>query len=303
MSLNFQQSASPFIRRILAIVLLVFSLVLAIVYLREGDEGALHALQAGVRGGDAPVSQVGAGIDGAADAASTALSDATASEGTLSQLRAQNAELRQLVSDAEESRQEAQRLEGLLNMKESTGLEGLGAKVIGRSSDAWNQSLVINVGAEDGVSTGMAVMGASGVIGQVSNVSQGTASVRLLTDANSGAAVMIQSSRAHGIVRGSLDGLLRLEDIDEGSLPSVGDVVITSGLGGSYVSGLLVGSVVSVDASSANATGTIIVSQNAKVSAMEEVFVVTGQGSAATDASSRSAGGSSSSAGAAPSAS
>ncbi|MDD7369285.1 MAG: hypothetical protein PUG40_04610 [Berryella intestinalis] len=101
MSLNFQQSASPFIRRILAIILLVVSLVLAIVYLREGDEGALHALQAGVRGGAAPVSQVGAGIDGAADAASTALSDATASEGTLSQLRAQNAELRQLVSDAE----------------------------------------------------------------------------------------------------------------------------------------------------------------------------------------------------------
>lgn len=303
MSLNFQQSASPFIRRILVIILLVVSLVLAIVYLREGDEGVLHALQAGVRGGAAPVSQVGTGIDGAADAASTALSDATASEGTLSQLRAQNAELRQLVSDAEESRQEAQRLEGLLNMKESTGLEGLGAKIIGRSSDAWNQSLVINVGAEDGVSTGMAVMGASGVIGQISSVSQGTASVRLLTDANSGAAVMIQSSRAHGIVRGSLDGLLRLEDIDEGSLPSVGDVVITSGLGGSYVSGLLVGSVVSVDASSANATGTIIVSQNAKVSAMEEVFVVTGQGSAATDASSRSASGSSSSAGATPSAS
>ena len=297
MSLNFQQSSSSFIRRILAVVLLVVSLVLAVVYLREGDEGLLHSLQAGVRGGVAPISQVGAGLDGAAESATTALSDATASEGTLSQLRAQNAELRQLVSDAEESRQAAARLEGLLNMKESTGLEGKGAKIIGRSSDAWNQSLVINVGAQDGVSTGMAVMGASGVIGQISSVSQNTASVRLLTDANSGAAVMIQSSRAHGIVRGSLDGLLRLEDIDEGSLPSVGDVVITSGLGGSYVSGLLVGFVVSVEASSANATGTIVVSQNAKVSAMEEVFVVIAQTGAATDADSRAASGSGSSAG------
>ena len=66
MSLNFQQSSSSFIRRILAVVLLVVSLVLAVVYLREGDEGLLHSLQAGVRGGVAPISQVGAGIDGAA---------------------------------------------------------------------------------------------------------------------------------------------------------------------------------------------------------------------------------------------
>lgn len=92
---------------------------------------------------------------------------------------------------------------------------------------------------------------------------------------------MIQSSREEGIVRGSLEGLLYLQDLDEGAQVAVGDVVITSGLGGSYVSGLTIGTVVRVDAGEGGSPATVVVSPNAKASALEEVVVVRGIG--ATD--------------------
>ena len=120
----------------------------------------------------------------------------------------------------------------------------------------------------------MTIMGASGVIGQVSETSEHTSTVRLLTDPNSGAAVMIQSSRANGIVRGSINGLLYLEDLDEGVVPEVGDVIITSGLGGSYERGLIVGAVVNVNMATGTTVGTIIVSPNDSAAMLEEVIVV-----------------------------
>jgi rod shape-determining protein MreC len=98
--------------------------------------------------------------------------------------------------------------------------------------------------------------------------------VRLLTDAQSGAAAMVQSSRAEGIVRGSLSGLLYLENIEADVKLSVGDVVITSGLGGSYVKGLLIGTIVRVEGNSVDGTRTVVVSPNDSTSLLEEAIVV-----------------------------
>ena len=68
--------------------------------------------------------------------------------------------------------------------------------------------------------------------------------------------------------------MLYLEDIDEDQIPQVGDVVLTSGMGGSYERGLIVGAVVSVNKTTSNATGTIVVSPNDNASLLEEVIVV-----------------------------
>ena len=88
---------------------------------------------------------------------------------------------------------------------------------------------------------------------------------------------MVQSSREEGIVRGSLEGLLYLQNLDEDAQVAVGDIVITSGLGGSYVSGLTIGTVVR-DAGEGGTPATVVVSPNAKASALEEVVVVRGIG-------------------------
>lgn len=269
---------------VLFAVLLVVSLVCTALYSREGDEGFLHRTQAAFNEITAPLQLAGSTIGAAGDDASDAVDNMLADDATLTALREQNAELIELVTQAEEYRLEALRLQELLNLKDTYGIEGVSGRVIGRSTDAWNQTITIDVGSDDGVETGMTVMGASGVVGQTISTSPGSATVRLITDPQSGAAALLQASRVEGIVRGSLDGLLYLENVDADAVVNVGDVVLTSGMGGSYTKGLLIGTVVRVDGKMGDSTRTIIVSPNDTAQALEEVLVVF---SAATENSSR----------------
>lgn len=274
MALKFKDSGHIQISRIIVIIELVICVVLMSVYGSEGQNGALHTIQTQLHGLLAPFEAIGASGGAAVEGASDAVSDATADGETLSALTQRNEELTNMLAKTEEYRLEAERLSGLLNMKETYRIEGVSGHVIGRSTDAWNQTITIDIGTDDGVDTGLTVVGPSGVIGQVISVSQGSSTVRLLTDPQSGVAAMIQSSRADGIVRGSLVGLLYLENIDEAVEVQVGDVVLTSGLGGSFMKGLLIGTVVRVEGKAADGTRTIIVSQNELISALEEVTVV-----------------------------
>lgn len=293
MPLNFQQGSSPASQRLVLAVLLVVSIVLVGVYSHEGDAGVLHGIQNAVAASTTPAQRAGAGVGAATESLGDLATDATADASTMSALKEQNEQLRAMLADAEEYRLEAERLQSLLNMEQTSGVTGVSAQVVGKSADAWNQTVTVDAGTADGVETGMTVMGSTGVIGQISHADEHSSTVRLLTDPNSGAAVMIQSSRANGIVRGSLDGTLYLQDIDEDEIPAVGDVVITSGLGGSYTAGLIVGTVVSVNKTASNSTGTIIVEPNDQVRSLEDVIIVTGksttQSTSATTSQSASA--------------
>ena len=297
MSLNFQNRNGASANRVLLIVLLVVSLVMATVYSREGESGPLHAIQGAVGSISAPLKFVGASASSGMSDAQDALTDASADDATLSQLREQNAELRELVAQTEEYRQEVERLEGLLDLKEGSGAEGIGGRIIGRNTDAWNQTVTIDVGTSSGVSTGLTVMGPNGVIGQVVSAQASSSTVRLLSDPRSGAAALIHSSRAEGVVRGSLDGLLYLENIDSDVQVSVGDVVLTSGLGGSYTRGLLIGTVVKIEGAQNDASRRIVVSPNDAATSLEEVLVVTSASESSSDSSSSSQSKSSSSTG------
>lgn len=274
MPLNLQHTTSRPTRRIILAVLLVVALVLAVLYGREGTAGPLHSIQRSITSVTGNASALTVGVGAALEDAGEGAADMTANPNSLTALREQNEQLRMLLSNADEYRQEAERLEKLLDMKRVSGVEGPTARIIGRSTNPWDQSITIDIGSADGVREGMTVMGATGVIGQVSSAGEHSSVVRLLTDPNSGAAVMIQSSREEGIVRGSLSGVLFLEGLDDDYIPQVGDVVITSGLGGSYQKGYIVGAVVSVNKTLNNPTGTVAVNPNDQASLLEEVIVV-----------------------------
>lgn len=274
MAFHNQNKGGAFAPRVLFVVLLVASIVLVTVYSREGEQGPLHTAQSVVSDVIAPLNFLGAGASAGTEGVAEAVSDATADESTLSALRESNAELRELVAQAEEYRQEAQRLQELLDLTDRYNIDGIAARIVAKSSTAWNQTVSIDAGRADGVEAGMTVMGTSGVIGQIASVSEHSSVVRLLTDSQSGAAAMVQSSRAQGIVRGSLEGLLFLENLEEDAQVAVGDVVITSGLGGSYTSGLIIGTVVRVDEGEGGSSATVVVSPNDDPSALEEVVVV-----------------------------
>lgn len=274
MALNFQQRGRSGASSGLLALFLAVSLILVIIYTREGDEGPLHRAQATMSGLLAPVQMAGAPVGAATAQMQDVVVDATVDEESLSALREQNRQLVAQYAQGEEDRLEAERLRGLLGLKDAYEMEGVAARIIGRSTQAWSQTVTVDAGSAEGVDAGQTVMGATGVVGQVIDVADHSATVRLLTDPNSGAAAMVQSSRAEGIVRGSLEGLLYLEDVAADKQVSLGDVVITSGLGGSYVKGLIIGTVAKIDMRQGDSLRRIVVAANDAPELLEEVFVV-----------------------------
>lgn len=263
-------------QRILLAALLIASVACVAVYAREGEQGPLHTLQGGVSGAFAPAGTVGAAGDAAVGTVADVFGDVTAGDDTLSGLRDYNEQLVRQYAQMQEYKEEAERLQDLLDLKDLYSLEGTGARVMGRSAQAWSQTVTIDKGANDGVDSGFTVLGTSGVVGQVVSVTDTNATVRLLSDPQSGAAAMVQASRAEGVVRGSLDGLLYLEDLDAGAQVDIGDVVVTSGLGGSYARGLMIGTVVKIDSRQGDSSRRIVVAPNDEIAGLSEVFVVTG---------------------------
>lgn len=274
MALNFQQRSSAFIGRVLVAVLLVVSIALMVLYSCEGNGGPLHTAQNAVVTAVSPLKFVGAAVNSATETAGNNVENITADETTLSGLREYNAKLIEQYTQMEEYKQENERLRKLVDLKDSYDIEGVAARVVGRSSQAWDQTVTIDKGSNDGIDAGLTVMGTSGVVGQVVSVSKSSATVRLLTDPHSGAAARVQSSREEGIVRGSLEGLLYLEDLAVNAKVAEGDVVLTSGLGGSYVKGLVIGTVISVESQQDGVSLRAVVAPNDKVSSLEEVLVV-----------------------------
>ena len=259
---------------VLLIVFLVVSIGCMSLYSNEGEDGGLHSMQRTVSGLVSPLKMAGSAVGSLGNGIMSSVDDIGADADTISELKRQNQELREMVSNLEEYRQEAQRLEELQKIKDTYSLDTLTCRVIGQSTDAWNRMITLDKGSADGIEAGMPVMGSSGVVGQVQRVSSYSCDVRLLQDPNSGAAVKIQSSRAQGVVRGSLEGLLYLEDVSSDVSVKVGDVVVTSGLGGSYYAGLMVGTVVRVDQGADTTERTIVVAPNDAAQVMEEVMVV-----------------------------
>jgi len=124
------------------------------------------------------------------------------------------------------------------------------ARVIGRKGAPLSRMIYINRGARHGISRGDAVICTQGAVGQVVLSGEHSSEVLLATDSASAIDVLVQSSRARGILRGSSDaGIYRFEVRDFDHLIQVkkGETIVTSGLGAKFPVGVPVGEVVSVE--------------------------------------------------------
>ncbi len=165
-------------------------------------------------------------------------------------LKAVNAALEGRLNVAEEIRQENERLRSLLDYKNSVPYGTVLAKVIANDPRSEFRSVTIDKGYKDGVDVLMPVIGPKGLVGRVGLVSSRTAQVLLITDPNSAVDVVIQRSRARGLLVGAarkteikagsifltrLEYLRRVSDVKED------DVVVTSGFDQIYPAGIPIG--------------------------------------------------------------
>lgn len=257
------------------IVLCVISLLLLTFYLREGDTGPIHALRGGVMTVTSPVRMLGSAVAAPFGALGNIAQNATASSETLSELKKRNEELTAQVAELSEAQETAERLEKLVGLKSTYSLESTAARIIGSTGDAWTDSVIIDKGSASGFEVGMPVCSSGGVIGQIIEVSANTSTVRLITDDQSGVSAMIQGSRAQGVLQGQADGTLRLEYVVSDAEVATGDIVITSGIGGTFPKGLPLGIVASIDRAPNAVYYTIVVRAASSAESNEEVLVIT----------------------------
>lgn len=257
------------------IVLCVISLLLLTFYLREGDTGPIHALRGGVMTVTLPVRMLGSAVAAPFGALGNIAQNATASSETLSELKKRNEELTAQVAELSEAQETAERLEKLVGLKSTYSLESTAARIIGSTGDAWTDSAIIDKGSASGFEVGMPVCSSGGVIGQIIEVSANTSTVRLITDDQSGVSAMIQGSRAQGVLQGQADGTLRLEYVVSDAEVATGDIVITSGIGGTFPKGLPLGTVASIDRAPNAVYYTIVVRAASSAESNEEVLVIT----------------------------
>lgn len=173
----------------------------------------------------------------------------------LRELRARNEELQRL-NDAlvtenvrlKEIEAENVTLRSLLNFtQENPTYFTQAAAVIGRDPSPYRQFITINAGRREGLEPGMPVVTAgSALVGRVSEVGLRSSKVQLLVDSTSAVNVRIQSSRVTGLAEGQADAGLIMTQIPLDATVNVGDIILTSGLGGNLPRSLVVGQVVEV---------------------------------------------------------
>ncbi|HVO43542.1 MAG TPA: rod shape-determining protein MreC [Aggregatilineales bacterium] len=155
--------------------------------------------------------------------------------------QAEIVELREVKADYD-------RLAKLLNYKDANADKTfLPATVIGRDTTGLLRSLTLDRGTRDGVKIGMPVVTDLGLVGRIYRVSATNAQVQLITDNNSYVNTRLQTTRGEGEVTGSVTGTaggdLLMTFIPLTSKIQEHDSVVTSGLGGNFPRGLLVGQV------------------------------------------------------------
>jgi rod shape-determining protein MreC len=116
--------------------------------------------------------------------------------------------------------------------------------VMADSGSPFRQSVLLNVGSRDGIRDGWATMDGIGLVGRISGVGERTARVILITDSNSRIPVTIQPSGQKAMLSGDNSPLPPLEFVEDTDEVRPGDRVVTSGDGGVFPAGLLVGQVV-----------------------------------------------------------
>jgi rod shape-determining protein MreC len=148
------------------------------------------------------------------------------------------------------------------------------AQVFARDPSSWFKTVLVDKGEKEGVSKDMAVAIADGLVGRVIEVFPNTAKVLLITDPNSAVDVLIQRTRAQGIMEGRVEELCILKYVKKSDEIQVGDRVITSGLGGVFPKGLLTGTVTKVERKRPGIFQYVEVEPTADLSRLEEVLIL-----------------------------
>jgi rod shape-determining protein MreC len=243
-------------RRLVAAALVVVSLVLLTVYLRESDDGALHGAQRLGQAALHPFQVAGERIARPFQDAYSWGSDLVGAKEERDRLEAQVQALQQQVVQLQAANEENTRLRELLGYVDGTSFpadyEPITTRVLAQPANAYDQDIVVAAGRADGIVRDAPVVTEDGLVGIVTSVSGDAARVTLLTDQSVAVSAYDVTTNAAGVVRKASAGSeLVLDRVPKDLVVTEGDIVATAGwrsgdLESLYPRGLPIGRVTSV---------------------------------------------------------
>lgn len=148
------------------------------------------------------------------------------------------------------------------------------ASVIGKDATQWSKVVVINKGTQHGIKDHLAVVTDAGVIGQVIHAGPNTSKVLLIVDGRSAVDALFQDNRISGVVVGMGENECQLKFVPNTADVKVGDSVLSSGLGGIFPKGLIIGKVSQVSKKKQGLFQEITLTPSSDLSRLEEVLVL-----------------------------
>lgn len=207
--------------------------------------------------------------------------DVTALEAENAALRQQVAEMEEAIRQAEMDSAENQRLRKLLNLREQrrdlSDFES--ATVTEQSTSNWTSTLTVNKGTNHGVEVNDCVIDETGaMVGVVIETGTNWSIIRTIVDTDTSLGAQVFRTKDLGVAEGNFalmeDGLLTLNYLPADCRLLSGDLVVTSGLGGYYPSGLVIGSVEEVRPNDSGAEAYAIIRPEVNIDGLTEVFII-----------------------------
>ncbi len=202
------------------------------------------------------------------------------------EIRAENAELRQRISELEQEvlnfdklQKENKELRDALNFKDQYDeYDFIGCSIIAKDPGNWFNVFTINRGSKDDIEPDFPVVTAYGLVGRVSKTDLVSSKVVSIIDIESTVSARLSKSRDLIVIRGDVElrskGLCRADYIPPNADIMPGDIVETSGIGGIYPKGIIIGKVVSVISNEGQYDSYAIIEPVVDFKRLEEVLVL-----------------------------
>ncbi len=192
-------------------------------------------------------------------------------------LREENLEYAYKIQSNQLALTENEHLREMLGFREKYPYQTIPALVIGQDVDLVVNALILDRGSRDGIKKYMAVVTEDGLIGRVFEVNPTASSVQILRDTNSRISAMIEGDKpVWGIVRWEGGETLRMYLLDQQSIFTPGQKVYTTGVGGTYPEGLLIGEIIGKPENVGRVYDTVEIKPAADFSHAHEVFILKG---------------------------
>ncbi len=261
--------------RIILVLILIVCVTMITVYAREGDNGPLHKIQSFFTDIITPFTSALAKIFRPIRDGIMNIVHLPSLLQEKRELEEQVVSLRREALETRELRQELDRLKALLRWSEENPYKDtVGAEIVAQSPDNWRRLMIVNKGSSHGVKKYMSVVTDSGLVGRIISVGSRSSVVQLITDAQSAVGGRNSKTRETGILEGRNESTLRFIPMNEDAVFKFGDMIVTSGMGGTCPPGIPVGKVTEVRRRGRGLTRLVIVKPFVQFSRLDKVLII-----------------------------